>query len=99
MSDDRREQPEPSKAAATRAVDGARKGPLFNVRRRIYLTYKYHGMWALVYRALTFPLRFTPLKRYLRIGPKARAEKAQALRWYRERGRPVTIVIPSYRDA
>jgi GT2 family glycosyltransferase len=83
---------------SSQAVDGSRKGELFNLRRRIYLTYRYQGIRTLAYRVLTFPLRFTPLKRFLRLDPKTRGERAQALRWYRDHGSPVTIVIPSYRD-
>jgi GT2 family glycosyltransferase len=98
MSADRPEPGKPEAAGEGRAVDGARKGPLFNLRRRIYLTYKYQGIRSLLYRALTFPLRFTPLKRFLDLDPKARS-RAKAVRWYRDHGRPVTIVIPSYRDA
>jgi GT2 family glycosyltransferase/glycosyltransferase involved in cell wall biosynthesis len=92
-------EPDLGSARPSAAVDGDRKGQLFNLRRRIYLTYRYQGLGTLVFRALTFPLRFTPLKRFLRLDPKARGERARALRWYREHGRPVTIVIPSYRDA
>jgi GT2 family glycosyltransferase len=99
MTDDRRERAATVGASQSRAVDGARKGQLYNLRRRIYLTYKYQGVRSLVYRALTFPLRFTPLGRFLRLGPQARDERARAVRWYRQHGRLVTIVIPSYRDA
>ncbi len=72
----------------------------FTVRERLYLTYQYHGLGALLFRAITFPLRGTPLKRYLAIAPnRQRAGRAAARRWYRRLGRPVTIVIASYRDA
>jgi GT2 family glycosyltransferase/glycosyltransferase involved in cell wall biosynthesis len=90
-------QPE---SIAARAVDGAFSGPLAGVRRRIYLTIRYHGWRTLLFRALTFPLRFTPLKHRLRLRTHARdlqLRRAQA--WYREHGRPVDIVIPSFRDA
>ena len=51
-------------------------------------------------RVLTFPLRFTPLKRFLDRRPSTgKARRVAARRWYRELGRPVTIVIPSYKDA
>jgi len=65
---------------------------------RIKLTYRYHGGWSLLYRALTLPLRFTPLRSRLTLGPARRASVAAAARYYRAEGRPVTIVIPSYRD-
>ncbi|HWF26637.1 MAG TPA: glycosyltransferase [Solirubrobacteraceae bacterium] len=67
-------------------------------RQRIMLTYRYHGGWSLVYRALTLPLRFTPLRSRLTRGSTRPASAAAAARWYRAEGRPVTIVIPSYRD-
>jgi GT2 family glycosyltransferase len=87
-------------AIAGAALDGDSRGPLAGLRRRIYLTYRYHGWRTLLFRALTFPLRFTPLKRYLRLRTHARdREMRRALAWYREHGRPVTIVIPSFRDA
>jgi GT2 family glycosyltransferase/glycosyltransferase involved in cell wall biosynthesis len=47
----------------------------------------------------TFPLRFTPLRSYLRLEPTARIHRSLAYRWYRKHGRPATVVIPSYHDA
>ncbi len=79
--------------------DGTPRGPFSNLPRRIYLTYKYRGVWSLLYRALTFLLRFTPLRRWLRLGPELQGEHGQERRWYRRHGQPVSIVIPSYRDA
>jgi GT2 family glycosyltransferase/glycosyltransferase involved in cell wall biosynthesis len=69
------------------------------LRRRIYLTYKYRGLRTVLYRALSFPLRLTPLRPYLRLEPSVRLDRSLPLRWYRKHGRPATIVIPSYRDA
>ena len=81
-------------------VEGTFGGPFAGVRRRIYLTYRYHGWRTLLFRALTFPLRFTPLKHRLRLRSHGRdREVRRSLAWYREHGRPVTIVIPSFRDA
>ncbi|MGI8505786.1 MAG: glycosyltransferase [Solirubrobacteraceae bacterium] len=74
-------------------------GRRLSLRERILLTYEYQGPWALAYRLLTFPLRFTPLKRQLRLAPRHDGGRAAAIRWYRRHGRPVTIVIASYRDA
>ncbi len=71
-----------------------------SLRRRIHLTYRYLGWRTVLFRIVTFPLRVTPLKRYL--GLKGRGtENAyhRAVAWYREHGRPVDVVIPSYRDA
>ena len=49
------------------ALPGRRRGPLRNVWRRIQLTYRYLGWRTLAFRVLTFPLRFTPLGRRLRL--------------------------------
>lgn len=76
------------------------KGPLGGLRRRIYLTYHYLGWRTLLFRALTLPLRLTPLGRRLKLRSRAEHDayrRAQA--WYREHARPVSIVIPSFRDA
>jgi GT2 family glycosyltransferase/glycosyltransferase involved in cell wall biosynthesis len=76
------------------------KGPLAGVRRRIYLTYRYLGWRVLLFRALTLPLRFTPLGRRLKLRSRPDNDSyRRAVAWYREMGEPVSIVIPSYRDA
>ena len=81
-------------------TEGRPQGALSNLRRRIYLTYRYFGMRTILFRAVTFPLRFTPLQRRLRLRTHARdQELRRAVEWYRENGRPVDIVIPSYRDS
>jgi GT2 family glycosyltransferase/glycosyltransferase involved in cell wall biosynthesis len=90
---------QPESIAAT-ALDGTFSGPLAGLRRRIYLTYRYLGWRTLLFRVLTLPLRLTPLKHWLRLRTHARdREMRRALAWYREHGRPISIVIPSYRDA
>jgi GT2 family glycosyltransferase len=87
-------------AIASRAIDGTFSGPLAGLRRRIYLTYRYHGWRTLLFRAITLPLRFTPLKRRLRLRSTLGDDAyRRAIAWYREHGEPVDIVIPSYRDA
>jgi GT2 family glycosyltransferase len=87
-------------AIAARALDGEFRGPLAGLRRRIYLTYHYLGWRTLLFRVLTFPLRFTPLKRRLRLRSSSTEDAyRRAVAWYREAGVPVDIVIPSYRDA
>ena len=93
MTDDR------TPDARSRALDGRRRGPLGDLPRRILLTYRYRGLGSLAYRALTFPLRFTPLKPLLGLEPRSRDRTGTARRWYRRHGQPVTIVIPSYKDA
>jgi GT2 family glycosyltransferase len=88
----------PGQPPATTDVNDHRKMP--TLRRRIELTYRYLGLRTLLFRAATFPLRFTPLKRYLRLRTHLRdRELRRAVTWYRREGRPVDIVIPSYRDA
>jgi GT2 family glycosyltransferase len=81
-------------------IEGRRQGNFSNLRRRIYLTYTHFGLRTILFRAITFPLRFTPLERRLRLRTHARdQELRRAVIWYREHGRPVDVVIPSYRDA
>ncbi|HUB35765.1 MAG TPA: glycosyltransferase [Solirubrobacteraceae bacterium] len=81
-------------------LEGAPRGPLKNLRRRIYLTYRYHGWRTLLFRAVTLPLRLTPLRRRLRLRSQGGEDAyRRALAWYREHGLPVDVVIPSYRDA
>jgi hypothetical protein len=43
------------------SIEGRPLGAFANVRRRVYLTYKYFGLRTLLFRAITLPLRFTPL--------------------------------------
>ena len=81
-------------------IEGRPQGTFSNLRRRIYLTYTYFGLRTILFRLITFPLRFTPLERRMRLRTHARDQKVRrAVTWYRENGRPVDIVIASYRDA
>ncbi|HEV3319581.1 MAG TPA: glycosyltransferase [Solirubrobacteraceae bacterium] len=81
-------------------IQGRPEGAFSNLRRRIHLTYTHFGLRTILWRALTFPLRFTPLHRRLRLRTHARdQERRRAAAWYREHGTPVDVVIPSYRDA
>jgi GT2 family glycosyltransferase len=81
-------------------LQGRPEGAFSNLRRRIHLTYTHFGLRTILWRALTFPLRFTPLHRRLRLRTHARdQERRRAAAWYREHGTPVDVVIPSYRDA
>lgn len=78
-------------------MDNSHIKPL-TLRRRIKLTYEYLGLRTLLFRVLTLPLRLTPLRRYLR--PRfGENDYRRAVAWFREHGEPVSIVIPSYRDA
>ncbi|HEY4450073.1 MAG TPA: glycosyltransferase [Solirubrobacteraceae bacterium] len=83
-----------------RAVDGSRRGPFADLRARVRLTIRYHGWRTLLFRIVTLPLRLTPLRHRLRLR-SAWGDDAfrRALAWYKEKGKPVDIVIPSYRDA
>jgi GT2 family glycosyltransferase len=81
-------------------IEGRPEGAFSNLRRRIYLTYSYFGLRTILFRIVTFPLRFTSLERRMRLRTHAREQEVRrALTWYGEHGRPVDIVIPSYRDA
>lgn len=81
-------------------LQGHPQGPFADLRRRIHLTYTHFGLRTILWRLLTFPLRFTPLDRRLRLRTHARdQERRRAAAWYRKHGRPVDVVIPSYRDA
>jgi GT2 family glycosyltransferase/glycosyltransferase involved in cell wall biosynthesis len=81
-------------------IEGRRQGPFANLRRRIYLTYTHFGLRTILFRLITFPLRFTPLERRMRLRTHARDQEVRrAVSWFREHGHPVDVVIPSYRDA
>jgi GT2 family glycosyltransferase len=85
---------------STSPIEGKPQGPFAALRRRVYLTYRYFGLRTLLFRALTLPLRFTPLERRMRLRTHARDQELRnAVEWYREHGRPVDVVVPSYRDA
>jgi GT2 family glycosyltransferase/glycosyltransferase involved in cell wall biosynthesis len=90
--------PDPSLDSATPedAIEEMLRHSEPSLWRRVVLTYQYLGFRALAYRLLTFPLRFTPLRRRLRLGTAIQADQAHAAAWYRGHSRPVTIVIPSY---
>jgi GT2 family glycosyltransferase len=89
-----------AQSIARAAVDGRRRGPFEDLLRRVVLTIRYHGWRTLLFRIATFPLRFTPLRYRLQLrsvwGDNAHR---RAVAWYREHGRPVDIVVPSYQDA
>jgi len=106
MSTDENPRPQPQPPISTpqeiagAALDGSRRGPFAGLRRRIQLTIQYLGWRTLLFRALTFPLRFTPLRHRLRLRSDWQdSSYHRAVGWYREHGRPVDIVVPSYRDA
>jgi cellulose synthase/poly-beta-1,6-N-acetylglucosamine synthase-like glycosyltransferase len=83
-----------------RFLEGAPRGPFKDLRRRVRLTIEYHGWRTLLFRLVTFPLRFTPLRHRLRLRSQLGHDAyRRAVEWYSVNGRPVDIVIPSYRDA
>ena len=100
--DTRQQRPsidEPESIASS-ALDGTFSGPLAGIRRRIYLTQRYLGWRTLLFRIVTFPLRCTPLKRYMRLRSTGSDDAyRRAVAWYGEHGEAVDIVIPSFRDA
>jgi len=80
-------------------LDLSTLSPLANVWRRVKLTWQYQGPLTLAFRIVTLPLRATPLRRYLGIDRLGDPVVIAARRYYRRKGRVVTVVIPSYRDA
>src|SRR4051794_7256693 len=104
MTDTPRHSPEPGvppersgeKTTPAAAIETMRRGRVASIWRRIVLTYRYLGLRTLLYRVVTFPLRWTPLRHRLRLGRGIELEQARAKSWYREKGRAVTVVIPTY---
>src|SRR3954471_17481378 len=88
-----REQTETTPSAA---IEEMNRGRMQSLWRRLVLTYRYLGLRTLLYRLVTFPLRWTPLRHRLRLGRGIELEQARAKSWDREKGRPVTVVIPTY---
>ena len=78
------------------AIDEMLRSRQPSIWRRLALTYRYLGPRELTYRILTFPLRFTPLRKRLKLGAGIESEQSRAAAWYREHGRRVAIVIPTY---
>ncbi len=79
-----------STTCASDHVNDHLKPLTLTLRRRIHLTYRYLGWRTLLFRVLTLPLRFTPLRRYLK--PARRGidnDYRRAVAWYREHGEPV----------
>jgi GT2 family glycosyltransferase len=89
---------DPDLEALDTAIAAMPHGPFANLRRRIALTYRYHGPRQVVWRIVTFPIRFTPLRHRLKLGSLIETEQRRAASWYREHSRPVSVVIPTYGD-
>jgi GT2 family glycosyltransferase len=92
---------EPADQAAEQSQPAAerRRGRVASLWRRIVLTWRYHGPLTVAFRIVTFPLRRTRWRDRLGVPRLLDPTSLQARRWYRANGEPVTIVIPSYRDA
>ncbi|MEN3282322.1 MAG: hypothetical protein V7607_3462 [Solirubrobacteraceae bacterium] len=73
-------------------------GQLANLPRRAWWTLRYEGLRTFAWRVISFPLRFTPLRDRIRHDAAYAGEYRAAQRWYRRKGRPVTVVVPSYGD-
>jgi GT2 family glycosyltransferase/glycosyltransferase involved in cell wall biosynthesis len=86
----------PDSATPEDAIDDMLRRRAPSLWRRIVLTYRYLGWRTVLYRLLTYPLRFTPLRKRLRLGKAIEDDQAHAAAWYRAHGRAVTIVIPTY---
>lgn len=74
------------------ALSGGRS--LQGIGRRLVLTYRYLGLRTLLWRVVSFPLRYTPLRLPLRLGTPAEQHLYDARRWHRREGPPVTVVAP-----
>ena len=89
-----------ARAIEQAALDGGYRGPLAGLRRRVQLTIQYHGWRTLLFRIVTLPLRLTPLRHRLQLRSRSNDDDyRRAVAWYAHSGEPVSIVIPSYRDA
>ncbi len=87
----------PEETTPEQAIDDMLQSRPLTLWRRVQLTYRYLGPRELLFRAATFPLRFTPLRHRLSVaGTAIEKEQSRAAAWYRAHGRPVTVVIPTY---
>src|SRR3954451_16096489 len=66
--------------------------------RRAYLTLRYQGAREFAFRLMTFPLRLTPLGARMGFGLRMSDPAGPARRWYRQHGRSVAVVIPTFGD-
>lgn len=91
-------QPDDKRTTPESAIRAMPRGRLANMRRRIALTYRYLGWRQVLWRAVSFPLRYTPLRHRLKLGTRVEIERRRAKAWYADKGRPVTVVIATYGD-
>jgi GT2 family glycosyltransferase len=92
-------EPPPDAGDPAPAEELPARGRVATLWRRIVLTWRYHGPWSVAFRIVSFPLRYTPLRDRLGVPRLVDPTAYQAQRWYRVHGKPVAIVIASYRDA
>ena len=71
---------------------------LAGLPERARLTVEYHGWQALLGRLLLAPLRPAGLDRRVERWWTERADLRRARAWYREHGRPVTVVLTRLGD-
>ncbi len=65
--------------------------------RRVAETYRHLGLRTLLWRIVSFPVRFTPLRLPLGLGSETELHLYHAARWHRREGRPVAVVAPGAR--
>jgi GT2 family glycosyltransferase len=81
-----------------RAPRGYLRRMFADLPRRIRLTFEYEGLGGFMRKSGRFLLRLTPLRRFLTEDSATRHAHSQARSWYRNYGRPVTVIIPTYGD-
>ena len=77
-----------------------RRGLLSNLPRRALLTIRYQSPVEIIKRGASFPLRVVSpsLDTRLRERRAFGADVKAAAKWYRMKGRPATVIIPTYGD-
>jgi len=83
---------------STRPPNPPRPNKARDLWRRAQLTWRYQGPKEVAVRAITLPLRPTPLGAKLGHGRRYGSQEAAARRWYADHAKPVTIVIPTFGD-
>jgi glycosyltransferase involved in cell wall biosynthesis len=75
-------------------VQPAPRRSLRGLRERVALTYEHLGLGTLLFRVVTYPLRFTPLRLPLGLGDRVEQHRYDAGRWQRREAPPVTVIRP-----
>ncbi len=80
-----------------RRAGPTRRRPFLNdLPRRAYLTVREHGWGSLLLRLATSPLRLVRVETRFHRWLERRSELRSARAWYASRGRPVTVVVPTF---